>query len=884
MQKTVRMHILIVLLAGITSSISASTWAPGAVPEVRAVRTPAPPAIDGDLSDPVWQLAPEITDFTQRDPNEGAAPAEKTSVRILYDDNAIYFAARLDDSAKVTSLLGRRDLELESDTFAVALDPHHDHRSGAWFQVNPANVQFDEALYNDNYEDPEWDGIWTSATKITPGGWTAEIRIPYSQLRFPDRPVHVWGINFRREINRKNERDYLVMVPKNDSGFVSRFANLTGIEGIRPKRELDVVPYVVSRLNLTGSTPLGDPLNSYSEYKEDAGVDVKYGLTSNLTLTGSINPDFGQVEVDPAVVNLSQFETFFPEKRPFFVEGSSLFQFGRGGSNNNFNFNLYPPSFFYSRRIGRQPQGIDNFDYDYLRAPQQSTILFAGKLTGKTASGWSIGAMDSLTSAEHASFSLDGTTSRHQVAPTTNYLVTRLAKDLGDRGRIGVLLTSVHRDINSDVSNLHRNAITGGTDGYWTFGNRDLVWEWFLGGSRVDGTPEAILATQRSSAHDYQRPDASHFELDPNRTSLSGFAARTTLAKQTGRWRYNFQLQTYSPGFETNDVGFMQRSDVTNSHAVVLYDNRDVGKHVRDRNFRVAKYENWNYDGDLIDNGIYGSGSIELTNYWYVFGSGGAWAETLDDRMTRGGPLAKQAPGWDGELGFGSDSRRKVSFEISYHHEENTQGTFGDSSGLTLVVRPSNNVEFRLSPRFERSSTFAQYVTTIADPTATATASNRYLFAGIDQRTVELGTRLDWTFTSRLSLQLYLQPFIASGDYGAFRQLAAPRTRDFIQYGLDQGSVDFDPATNQYSIDPDGPGGASRFTIANPDFDFRSLRGSAVLRWEFRPGSALFVVWNENRADTIEDGELRFHRDFSALRRVPSDDVFLVKLSYWLPM
>lgn len=847
-----------------------------------AVRTERAPVIDGDLRDEVWAAAPVISGFTQQDPDFGNAATVETHVRVLYDDDAIYFGAELVDSAPPTSGLGRRDSDVESDWFRVYLDPHLDRRSGASFWVNPANVQIDMILYNDTSSDRNWDGVWSSATRIADDRWYVEMRVPFSQLRFPAREQHVWGVNFFRRIARNNEQDRLVNTPKNESGIVSRFAYLTGIDGIAPKKMLEILPYVVVRGDRSGTVANEDPINEATDIEPTLGVDLKYGLTSNLTLTGTINPDFGQVEQDPAVLNLSEFELFFPEKRPFFVEGSSLFDYGRGGSNNNSSFNLFPPSFFYSRRIGREPQGSSRLDYDYADLPRESTILGAGKITGKTASGWSIGILDALTQRESAAYTLDGSRETTTVEPTTNYFIGRIAKDLGTNGRIGTLFTAVNREIDDSVSFLRKSAYSSGVDGHYFFGeNQDAILEWFAGGSLVEGTPEAILETQRASARYYQRPDASHVEVDPTLASLSGWAGRVMLNKQTGKWRYNLQAQSYSPGFETNDAGFMQRSDVTATHAMFTYTNEVPSKRLREHNMWISKYQNWNHDGDLIANGVRADSFFLYPNYWYTFHWGGLGLTAYDDRKARGGPLIERPNSYDFGSGFGTDSRGKFWFEIWQGNFRAEDGGESHDIGSIIQWRPRENLTIRFDPRFDVGTIASQYVTVTADSAASSTYGRRYVFGTLDQHTFELGIRTDWTFTSRLTLQLYVQPFVATGEYTAFRELAQPSSRDYLVYGDHKGSIAYDPETGKYRVDPENDGSGKTFAFSNPDFNFRSLRGSAIIRWEFRPGSSVFLVWNENRSDEIQDGRFRLGHDVKSIAEIESDDTLIIKFSYW---
>ncbi|MFP5246531.1 MAG: DUF5916 domain-containing protein [Thermoanaerobaculia bacterium] len=774
--------------------------------EYRAVRAERAPVIDGDLADVVWTRAPEISDFTQRDPDEGQPPTERTVVQFAYDDEALYVAAKLFDSHPVTSRLGRRDTTIESDWFRLYLDPHLDRRSGATFQVNPANVQYDASLFSDSLSDTNWDAVWESATKIVADGWTVELRIPLSQLRFPDRPSHTWGINIGRVISRRNELDRLVHTPKKEAGFVSRFVTLTGIEGIKPGRALELLPYTVGRFD---SNPVDRDLRA------DAGLDLKYALTSNLTLTATFNPDFGQVEVDPARVNLTQFELFFPEKRPFFTEGSSLFE-PDVISSHVFEFNYTSPLLFYSRRIG----------------PSDTTILGAGKVTGKTASGWTIAALDAVTDADEG----------------TNYFVGRIAKDFGKTSSTGFRLTAVNRRLPPELEPfLRSSAYTASADGYRTWRDNTYVLQWTALGTHVKGSADAIRRTQLSSARYYQRPDAKHVELDPTRTSLSGYGGSVMFAKHAGKWQYNLQTSAYSPGAETNDAGYMPRSDLLTTHAVAFYSDPDPKWRTRRRNFWVGKFQHWNFDGDLIQNGLWFDGNTTFNNYWRAFLWGGTELRTIDDRATRGG-FAILAPRrqWIGAQ-IGSDTRRQLSVDAwteQLDYEQNSG--WSDVYGLSVTWRPTTKLSLRMTPTYRTTRYPQQYVAT----------REQAIFATIDERVFEIATRLDWTFTSRLSLQFYLQPYVAAGDYHDFKTVARPRTRDFVPH-----AAPFDP-----------------------DFNYRSVRGNAVLRWEFRPGSAFYFVWNESREEELPIGDFQFERDVRGTFNAPATDVLMVKVSYWFGM
>jgi hypothetical protein len=826
-------------------------------PTLHAVRVSAAPAIDGDLSDAAWQSAPEFTDFTQHDPEDGAAPTMRTVLRIVYDDDAIYFGVKVEDPQPPTSLLVRRDTFVPSDFLSFNIDPQLDRLSGAAFTITPANVQIDSILYNDIGEDGSWDGVWESATKVVAGGWIAELRIPYSQLRFPDKPVHVWGLNVTRRTVRNNEWVRIVNTRKGETGFVSHFADIVGLEGIHRGRPLELVPYAVARSDIRTRANGADPLREDFDHRADGGLDLKYALTSNLTLTGTINPDFGQVEVDPAVVNLSEFETFYPEKRPFFTEGTSIFAFGDTPAPTHFNF-FFAPNLFYTRRIGRAPQGSP--DAEFIDAPAETTILGAAKVTGKLAGGWSIGVLDALTDTERARFAggVPGReTGREQVEPMTNYFVARAKKEIGAGSRVGVLFTSVNRRLADELSGLRESAVSGGVDGYTSFREKSWIVEGSLVGSSVSGSAEAIAATQQSSSRYYQRPDAKHVQFDPTRESLSGWGGRAMVSKTMGLWRPNISVQAYSPGYETNDVGFMQRTDIISGHALMEYRNQNTTKYFRETTTWMGGWTNRNFDGNTLERGVFVDSSGTFLNYWTYRGALFLTPGAFTDRLTRGGPLVRTPPGWSSNLSLGSDNRKNFSFSLDGHLEDDDENTYVRTFGLSLNARPASNVQLSITPSYTRAHDFKQYVTAFDDATATATYGRRYVFAELEQRSFELATRADWTLNAKLSFQLYLQPFIASGDFHDYHSLAAARTSDYVPFA---------------------------FPAPDPDFNFRSVRGSAVVRWEFRPGSALYVVWNENRADVEPVGDFSINRDLRAIPNAPSHDVLLVKLSYWLPM
>ena len=857
------------------------------VEKVSAIHAVDQIEIDGRLTEAVWQ-GPGFTHFTQKEPNQGETPTERSEVWVAYDDAALYIAARLYDSApdSIMELLGRRDVFTTADWFTVYLDPYHDHRTGYYFSLSAAGTKRDGTLYNDDWDDDSWDGVWTGDAVVDDKGWTLEMRIPFSQLRFHQSDSYVWGINFMREIGRNNETDYAAYTPRNGSGFVSRFPSLVNINSITPAQQVEVLPYVNTRAEYVQHQP-GDPFNDGSKYLPGIGADLKIGLSSNLTLDGTVNPDFGQVEVDPAVVNLSDVETYFQEKRPFFVEGANMFEFGYGGSNNFWGFNWGSPTIFYSRRIGRAPEGSLP-GYDFADIPSGTHIIGAGKITGRVFDDWKIGMVNAVTNREFATLQTNGQRSKMEVEPLTYYGVTRVQRDFNDgRQGLGVIATYTKRMFRdqslSDL--LSGQALVAGIDG-WTFLDEEkayVITGW-ASMSSVHGTPTRMVALQQSSLHYFQRPDAEHFRLDSTATSLTGFAGRVMLNKQKGNFILNAAIGTIDPRFDVNDLGFMWRTNLINGHVVAGYSWRDPTPYYRSLRLQFATFGNLDYDGNKVWQGYFQNGSITFPNYWSTYWSFAYNPTTIDNRRTRGGPLMIQLPGREYDFGVESDDRKSVVLSLdAYSYFRTNEPSW--SVNANVEWKPAPNISFQIGPSFGRDRTQAQYVTTVTDPTAVATYGSRYVFATLDQVTVSANIRLNWTFTPQLSLQLFMQPLISSGDYHNFRELSTPKTFNFLQYGRDGSTlsktVDAGGTITDYTFDPDGSGPASSFTVSNPDFNITSLRANAVLRWEYRPGSTLYLVWTRSSSGYVNDGTFRFGRSFDRLVQATPDNIFMLKFTYW---
>src|SRR5438552_1809463 len=740
-------------------------------PTITAVRVDRAPVVDGRLDDSVWNLAPAATDFRPTDPDEGAPVSEATAVRVLSDGTAVYLGARLFDStpARIVRRLARRDASTHSDEFRVFLDSYHDRRTAFEFIVNAAGVKEDVLIGDDgDFDDASWDPVWEAATSVDSLGWTAEIRIPLSQLRFSKAQDQVWGAHFVRWIERKQEQALFPFIGKKENGLVSRFADLEGIRHVGSPQRLELLPYAVGRGTYLTPRDPGNPFERPASYDPGAGADLKYGMSSSLTLDATLNPDFGQVEVDETFVNLTAFEQFLEEHRPFFVEGTEIFNFGsNGGGATNFSGR---PLYFYSRRIGREPQGKRASSGDFEDMPTSTTILGAAKLSGRPAGGWSVGVLDALTARERATV-FDATArtyARDEVEPPANYFAGRVRRDL-DAGNtsFGLLATALDRWPDSPALDvLPTRAYAGGLDFFRRWGSKTYSLAGSVGGSYIGGDPAAIRQAQRSSNRYYQRPDASTLRYDPTRYASA---------------------------------------DVTTDSRAAL----------------------------------------------------GAYAFASFQHDAAGGWYLNAIP--------------------------------------QLTLRPSAALSFKVTGGYAAGRTMAQIVTKQADDMATATLGTRYVFAELLQHQFYVTLRANATFSPTLSLQLYAQPFTFSGDYRNFKELEAPKTFAFNRYGRDNGSTIGDTllvsgtdTVPGYVVDPDGPSAsaAKRFTFQDPDFLTRSVKVNAVLRWEYRPGSTLFVVWTQSRSGYWPyDASFDLNRDFQ--RELFLDrptNVLLVKFNYWLSL
>ena len=626
---------------------------------------PHPPVIDGKLDDPIWQNLKWGGDFTQREPKEGVPPTQQTAFKITYDNNNLYVGIRAYDTEpdKISRIMCRRDY-FDGDWVEINIDSYHDLRTAFSFSVNAAGVKGDEAISNDGGNwDKSWDPIWYVKTHVDSKGWTAEMKIPFSQLRFANKKEHVWGLQFMRRLYRKNERSIWQFIPKKSAGYVHRFGELRGIMGIQPKRMVQLLPYSVGKLQ-TFEKEEGNPFSTGRSNNLMGGLDGKIGITNDLTLDFTVNPDFGQVEADPSEVNLTAFESYFDEKRPFFIEGRNILNFKiTSGGNPYASDNL-----FYTRRIGRIPQHEPDLeDHEYMNFPDATTIIGALKLTGKTRKGLSIGILESVTAREHAEIDNLGDRRNQTVEPFTNYFVFRLQKDINQGKTIfGGMFTATNRSINDDhLDYLHKAAYTGGFDISHTWKKKTYYLSLNTVFSLVRGSKEAIYETQTSSRRYFQRPDATHVKLDPDRTSLSGHGGTFSIGKQGGKhWRYSTGITWRSPGLELNDAGYLRRADESMQWLWAQYRITDPFSIFNAVHLNFNQWTGWNFGGDSLYKGANINFYTQFKNQW-GFGSGiNVNLNELSHSLLRGGPSIKMPGGWSIWYNIHSNNTKKLNFSL----------------------------------------------------------------------------------------------------------------------------------------------------------------------------------------------------------------------------
>lgn len=874
--------LLLLSLAGSSAGAQERVNPEGPRKQAIAVRMPSSAVIrvDGRLNEPVWTQASAIDDFVQKEPTENAPPSERMEIQFLYDEEALYVGARMHKQAgsRIQAPMGRRDRGEQAEYILVALDTFLDHRTAYAFGVTAAGVRIDRFHQRDDETayDEGFDPVWRAATSTDEQGWAAELWIPFSQLRFNVQERLVWGLNVHRFTPTLDEDDYWVATPRTVTAWSSRFGELRGLEGIKAPRRLEILPFVAASSTVNSNRDAANPFDNGVNGRGRVGADLKMGLGPNLTLAATFNPDFGQVEADPAEVNLTAVPTFFTEKRPFFLEDADALNLV---VNTSPSFN----GFFYSRRIGAPPIGTATGDF--VDAPETSTILGAAKLTGRLPSGTSIGILAAVTNSETArTFNRTSLVqSRVPVGPRTEYGLARVQQEFGpNNSTVGGTVTVVHRDFADGdrlAALLVRNAFAIAGDSILRFkgGRYELTMQ---GGTAVlTGDAAAIDQVQRSSAHYLQHPDSHYTGYDPTKTSLQGIKAGVMMRKTGGRhWIWSGFAGTESPGLDLNDLGRLGTADGRQITSDLRYRETVPSRLFRGYWVGVSQTNEWTYGGD------HDSATARLytnqtwKNFWSTQISYSTNFRREDPRLTRGGPVMQVPFGGTTDFQLHGAPSRQTGWSTEVAHTWDEDGGKTDRFSGHLSVRPGPSWQLSIEPNLSHQVQTQQYVTAF-DGGRPATYGRRYVFGGIDRTTYSMQFRVGYTLRPDVNVDVYAEPFAASGRYSNIGELAVPRTRQRLLYGTGGTTA---------AVQPDGSllvtDGAATFKIANNDFNVHSYRSNVVLRWEYRPGSMLYVVWQQNRRLSEPlSGRVSIADPFRSLT-VPGSNYFIVKTSFWIPV
>ena len=837
-----------------------------------------PPVIDGKLNEPLWQLAEWYNGFVQHEPSEGKEPAFQTEFTILYDQYNVYVGMKMFDPFpdSIVRRMTRRD-QIDGDIAGVFIDSYNDKRSAFAFGVTAAGVKFDQFVSNDGQnEDNTWDPIWWTEVSIDSTGWYAEMRIPLTQLRFEEKPGMEWGFEAIRFIFRRQETSVWQPIARKQASFVSQYGRITGFQGIESRSIVDIMPYAVAGTSRFEKEPENPFRADGFENRLDVGLDSKIGVTNYLTLDMTVNPDFGQVEADPSEVNLSTYETFFTEQRPFFIEGKNIFSYRLSYEGDD-----SAEGMFYSRRIGRSPQYFPELeDGQYGKSPEFTRILGAAKITGKTATGWSVGLLESMTAKEWVKVKGNTGSFRVPAEPFTNYAVGRLQKDFNEGNTtLGAILTAVNRNLeNQELEFLHTSAYSGGIDFVHKWQNKKWEFTSSLYGSRVAGSTEAISRTQTSWLHLFQRPDAGYLGVDSTRTSLSGYGGKISFGEMAGNLKFLGFVTFKSPGLELNDVGYLRETDNIQQVYWMGFQTYEPFSIFRQLNINTSQFSVWNWGRDLVTQGVNVNGFFLFKNLWNFQIGTHTNGRVLSSNALRGGPMLKLPGSYNAFAEVGTPEQKKLTIELQGSLQRSFENHFSDNKNIDLEInyRPINALKLSLNPEYSFSKTSLQYITQEEKD-----GMNRYIFGSLQRHTLSASFRININLTPELSLQYWGQPFIASGKYSRFKKItnntADKYTDRFREYLSNE--VQYNPSDETFTLSDAGFGPV---TFDQPDFNVKEFLSNMVIRWEYNPGSTIYLVWSQNRDASVNDGSFDFGRDVDRLFSSKANNIFLVKLSYRL--
>jgi hypothetical protein len=826
-------------------------------------RTTNRPKVDGRLNDPCWIREGEWQgDFIQQQPNQAKSSSQQTQVKILYDSDNLYIALKCHDNEpdKISPLMGRRDDFTTGDIAGVALDTYHDKQTAFEFNVTAAGQKIDLMHLGAYQWDTNWDAVWEGKVAIEDSMWTIEMKIPFSQLRFSNQREQVWGMHIWRWIDRLDEEDQWKLIPIDAPAMVYIFGELRGIEDIPRKRHFEIMPFVAARYLKSGS-------------KADRfgfGLDGKAALSSNFTLDYTVLPDFGQVEADPSVLELSTYEVFYDEKRPFFLEGNAILDYSSGND-----------LLFYSRRIGHFPSytPVINQTESSVNMPSGTSILNALKVTGKNKSGFSMGIINSLTSKEYAEIITGDNVDKMTIEPFSDYFIGRVKQDFNKgNSYIGGMATSVFRSIKDEnLQFLPDRALVGGIDLMHTWSNRMYFIDFKSFYSNIQGSEEAITRLQTSARHLYQREDADYITPDSLATEMSGWGGQIKGGKQSGKFRASATVSWRSPGVDLNDVGYLRDADLITQRLDLRYQVNKPVSILRNYYFTLSQRLDWTFGRDNIYNIMNLHGFFKFKNFWDVHLDFVRNFDRLDTRQLRGGPALRTDPYFISEIFFQTNSNKKV-FIGAGADKKWVDGKVAGAIDYTLYLqwKLSNRLTFTSRTNYEVLTDNNQYI----DKTDFS-ASRRYIVGKIDRKTLYTTLRVEYFISPEFSLQFYGSPYASIGKFREIYRVTDPYAhRPVNRYSLLKTLAVND---GKYYLDENGDG-KSDYYIWNPDFNFQEFRSNFVLRWEYKAGSTVYLVWSHNRSNYENQYNADILDSFGGISGLTPYNLFMLKLSYWFSL
>lgn len=834
------------------------------------------PIIDGILDDDCWINEGEWAGgFLQQRPVEGAKPSQETSIKILFDNRFIYVGIRaFDDPELIDFRPAKRDNQA-GDHVGINFDTYNDFRTAYEFCVTPSGGKIDQQIIYPMQMNRNWNPVWDAKVAIEDTAWTVEMKIPLSQLRYVNKPEQVWGMFVFRNHGRNSEESQWFLRPVDSPSWLYPTGTLTGLQTVEKIRRLELMPYGLGMLRRSKSVE-GDPFRQGIDHRLSGGLDIKAGLTSDFTMDITFNPDFGQVESDPSVLNLTSYETFFEEKRPFFLEGSNLLDFEFRSRNQ----------LFYSRRIGHKPQYNPAIQPDeYALAPENTSILSAIKVTGKNAKGLSIGIMQSITSKENAKISTTNGPSRNQtVEPMTSYFIARLQKDFNRSNTVlGGIFTATNRIINEEHLNfLPGSAYTGGIDFLHMWKEKTYYVKMNSLFSTVNGDREAITKLQYSSVRYLNRTDFNYLEVDSSLTSMTGSGGEIEIGKAgNSRLRYSLNIGYGSPRLELNDIGYLYSADFLEQSASISYVVNDPFSIFRTLSASLSQSNNFNSHAYYLSSETGGSLRSTFTNKWSSTIRSTRSFEGLNINTLRGGP-ALMIPGmWENSLSISTDKAKPLSVTIAAESEisdDDISRAFSFNPSLT--VRFGHNIQLSGGMNYSSEKENLQYVNR-----RTINNETRYIMAFLDRKTMGFTFRAEYGITPELTIQYYGSPYISTGVYNDFKYITDARAIDyenrFHQYTNQE--ISFDPASNYYQINESG-NGVMDYGFSNPDFNFIEFRSNLVARWEYKLGSIVYLVWQHTRTGRDNDPDHSLGKNFGNMWDIYPNDVIMLKLNYWFSL